>query len=40
MKHKNKEVKYPKILKIIQKYFGLGILDLYFALEEELKNEK
>lgn len=38
-KFEGRNVKYPKILKIIQRYFGAGILDVYFALEEELTKD-
>ena len=39
-KYEGREVVYPTIMKVIQQYFGLGILDLYFAIEEELNSIK
>jgi len=36
-KHNEKEVKFPKVLKIMQQYYANGLLDLYFAIEKEIK---
>ena len=35
-----KEIKYPKIMKLMRNYYAEGLLKLYFVIEKELEKRK